>query len=495
MKNHPQTPPKRPQPRTIALLFLAASLALTLGWWRPWRSASPAPSPTPARLVGAATATPAVTATPASIALPTVPAQRSTPPLTTAPATPMLATPATPAPGVAPQEGTLYFLGFVDGRAGVVASDASGAQQRLLVPGLYTSLAVSPDSERLAVVGPIPDGGVDHQLAIFTEDGRALARYPFGRGTNSPLSWSPSGRYLLGSVVLNVTPATSPVWEVRVFADEGYWRVSLPAIANTFTFGWSPDDRLTFISSDPSSQATSPTLWTTDASGGDRRRLYSGTFAPLAWNRDGSLFYALAPTISGNPNAALNQLIAIEYPYGFTRTIAQADALAAAELGVPNVANTYRFDLAQPSPDGTLFALGIARGAGLGTPIPRDESRTQAIIFMHVDSRVVGLAFLPPGDSRGPTSWSADSSHFALLVSDGTTGDGLILGFATAGRQTLALPVERAYVGLIPQLFWSPNGRRLAYTALGGLWLATGEGGDNTLIARGGTAPVWRPGR
>ena len=467
--------------RWLAPLGVIAALALILAWWRPWQAPAAPIAPTPRP--------PTATRAPERIALPTVRPQPSGPPPVSATGTPVVASPtmraASPAVPIA-AGGTLFYLGTIDGRSGVATGNADGSGQRLVAPGLFISMAVSPNGTRIAVVSPIVGGGGAHQLAILDADGRALARYPFGRGTHGALDWSPSGRYLLTALPVG---EHSPQWEIRVFGDDGALLITPPAPSITFPYGWVPGDRIAFLTNTDPDRPNEYTLWTSNAAGGDVQAAYEGSFIPIGWRWDGRLIYALASDRPGDPNAILNRLIAIELPWGSVRFLASAENLAASALGVPNAPRAYGFDFAVPSPDGTQFALGIAQNMGVGTPRPRST----AVIFMRIDSQITGVAPLPPGDMRGPSDWSPDGSHFALVVSGEREGDGLLLALDTTGNRRAAFFVERAYLGNFPSVAWSRDGQQLAYTDARGLSIATPGAGGEALLIPGGDRPAWRP--
>jgi hypothetical protein len=484
--------------RWLVPLGIVAVLVLALAWWRPWQVDTPK-TPRPVALVP--TRTP--TAARATVLVPfaTARPQPSAPPPSARLATPAVSTPvaATPQPRAATPTanivtaGTLYFLGSVDGRNGVVAANADGSGQRLLVPGIFGTLAVAPNGASFAVIGPIADVGGAYQLAVLTAGGRALARYPFGHGTQGALTWSPSGQYLLGSF-LSTDNGQSSHLETWVYGDDGAQQIAPPDATITFPYGWTPDDRIAFLAGENPARPRERTLWTTDATGGDARIVYRGPFIPIDWNQDGTLLYALAYTRPDDQDAALDRLIEIELPFGIVRDLAGADTLAAGALGVPNLPGTYRFDLALPSPDGRLFAIGVARQFGPGTPAPRAGIRVAAIIFMRTDGLITGTVKLPPGETRGAVSWSPDSSRFALLVPGVREGDGQILALDTTGKELAAFTIERTSAGLIlPQIAWSRDGEWLAYTGNTGLSIAAATPDANVLVVPGGTQPVWRP--
>lgn len=469
--------------RPVALAALAAALVFALAWWRPWRAPAPAPRLVPRPTV-AASAAPTITRAPQRIALPTARPPGATP---VAVATPPLA--ATPVGGSAAS--VLYYLGLSEGFTGIVAVNADGTGRRLIAPGIYDTLAVSPDGSRFAAVGSLPDGS-ERQLAIFAADGRALARYPLGRNAGGPPSWSPSGKYLLTSFV-PVAPAASR-WETWVYGDGGARQIAPPANADDpIPYGWTRDDRLAYLIGEDRAQVHSRTLLTTDATGGDPQRHYEGSFVALGWSGDGADFYALNYDSLGTPDAALTQLIAIELPWGTVRRLAGADELAARALGAPNVPDSYRFAFAQLAPDGTILALGLDRRSRAATPDPRAPQGAEAIVFLRTYGQIAGVATLPPGARRGPGAWSADGSRFALLVEGERGGDGLLLAFEVSGARLAAFDIARVYVGILPQLALSPDGRYLSYANASGITVAALDPPRSTPIAPGGTAPVWHP--
>jgi hypothetical protein len=466
--------------------------AALLAWWRPWHSLTTPPNlkPTPQP--------PAATRTPERIALPTERPRPSAPLLPTGtpvavPATlPRSASPTAPS-AAGEAAGTLLYLSAVDGRRGIVAVNADGSNRRVLVPGLYDNLAVSPDGTRLAVVGAIPDGDGVNQVTIYDDNGRTLARYPVGFRFNGTPVWSSDGTSLLCSILVDHPSSGNPHWETWVFGAEGARQIAPPHPDSYIPKDWTPDSRIAMLTSEDPDRPREWTLWTTNATGGDLRQIYTGAFNPVGWNRDGTLLYALTYADPGDNDAPLVQLIEIERFTRDARYLASADAFARNLLGLPNAPGAYRFAFVQPSPDGAHFALGVARLAAPGSPAAPGELGAITVIFMRRNNQITGLAPLPPGSVRGPATWSPDGTRLALFLSATFDGDAQLCVLDTAGTLLSNLPAGRASIGLPPQLAWSRDSHRLSYTAPRGLTITIFDPPREPLIVPGGTYPAWRP--
>ncbi|MFN8514287.1 MAG: hypothetical protein U0232_23220 [Thermomicrobiales bacterium] len=490
--------PRRPA-RTLTrrqLLTVGGGVALApaalLAWWRPWRSlttpSTSAPTPAP----------PPPTRTPERIALPTErPRPSAAPPPTSTPAAIATAPTRTAAPSAATTAsataGTLLYLSTSDGQRGIVAVNADGSTRRLLAPGTYDTLAVSANGSRLATIGAIPNGGGLNQLTTLDDNGRTLARFPIERNLNGPPAWSPNGTALLCSVQANDPSSANPRWETWVFGDDGARQIAPPNAADQLLQGWTPDGRIAFLTNADPDQPREWTLWTTSATGTDLKRVISGRFNPLAWDRSGSNLYALTYADPDATSAPLAQLVAIERLTGDVRYLASADALAVNVLNLPREPRTYRFDFVYPSPDGALFALGVARNYTLGSRPPPDEYGATSVIFMRRNSQITGKAPLPPGNQRGPAAWSPDGTRLAIVLAANTESDAQLLVFDTAGTRLSDQPIERAYLGLAPQLAWSRDSQLLSHTTPRILTVSAFDPPRTLFLGPGGTYPAWRP--
>jgi hypothetical protein len=198
------------------------------------------------------------------------------------------------------------------------------------------------------------------------------------------------------------------------------------------------------------------------------------------------------PDDGADSNASLNRLVAIDMPFGSITHVIEADQLAADVLGIPFGSARYRFNFATLSPDGTHFALGLARSADFGTPVSRAEASVEHIVFMRTYGRVTGAVRVAATDGYGAFSWSPDGSRFARFTYANRAPEGQLQIFDTVGNQT-AFPIERSPGGISPQFAWSPDATRLIYTTARGLMLVAFDPHRNQLIAPGGIAPAWRP--
>jgi hypothetical protein len=483
VNQRPRSPSPPPRTRWLAPLAAVVTLALALAWWQPWRTLNAPSQPAPPQ----ATLTPpppAITRAPERIALPTErprPGTSPTPPSAAPSATPAATAVAAPTSG-----GTLLYIGTVDGQSGIVAANADGSAPRLLVPGPYDQLALSPDGARFAVAGSILYGGGAQQVAIFAADGRPLARHNFGIGTSHPIAWSPSGRYLLHTF-LGAGGA-----QTRVLGGPEVREITPPATNASFPYGWTPDDRIIYFSHENSSQSRPLSLWTIDATGGDPQKHLAGNFVPIGPNDTGTAFYALTPADGPDPNAPLTQLIEIDMDSGSVNPIASADQLAADLLGIPFGTARYRFNFATLSPDGTHFALGLARSAELGTPVPRAGANVEHIVFMRTSGRITGAVQVAAIDGYGTAAWSPDGSRLARFTYINRATDGQLQIFDTVGNQT-TFTIERPPATNPPHIAWSPDADRLIYSTSRGLMLIAFDPHRNQLIVPGGTAPAWQP--
>lgn len=466
--------------RWIAPLAALAAIALILAWWQPWRIlTSPTPPATP-RATRTAQA-PTTTRAPERIALPT---ERPT-----LSPTVRVATPATPArTTVAAPTGNhpLFYIGTLNGESGVIAARADGSAPRLLIPGPYDQIAFAPDGTRFAVVGTILGGGGAQQVALFTPDGRALARYNFGVGTSHPIAWSPSGKYLLHTILVDGNPQT------RVLSDGEVRQITPPASNASFPYGWTPNDRIVYFSHENSSQSRPLSLWTVDAAGGDPQKHLADNFVPVGASADGAHFYILRPGDEIDPTSPLTQLMAIDMRWGNATQVIDANQLAGYLLGLDTTEVSYRVDFAILSPDGTTFALGLFPSSRPGTPVPRAETHPGFVVFVQTSGRVSGAVRVATNSQSGPSGWSPDGSRFAHFTFGDQSPDGQAQVFDQFGNST-TFSVERPSRGNLPTIAWSPGGGHLIYTSPRGLMLIAFDPHRSQLIAPGATAPAWQP--
>lgn len=468
-----------------------------LAWRQPWRALTTTAIPHPTPML------PTATSTPERIALPTArpgpsatPIGTSTPAATgtvVAAATPSrAATPTTSPTAIGAAAGTLLYLGTVGGQRGIVALNGESSP-RILVPGSFDTLAVAPDGSQLAVTGAVPDGGGANQLTIYASNGRVLARHPIGRRINGTPTWSPGSTHLLCSVLSAESSLIELRWETWVFSDDGARLIVPPSPTNYINYGWTPDGHLAFITGTDPNRPRMQTLWAIDVTGDNHQRVYEWAFSALGWNQDGTIFYALTYDDPDDHSAALAQIVAIERATGFVRPLIHADVIATRALGMPNTPGTYRFDFVHPSPDGTHFALGIARAYRPGTPTPRNNFRATEVVFLQLANQITGIAHLPPGDQRGPGAWSPDGSRFALVISGVQEGEGLLHVLNAVGAHLGDLQIDRAYSGRLPQLVWSRDSQWLGFSASRGLTITAFDPPRGAFLGPGGIDPAWRP--
>jgi WD40 repeat protein len=472
--------PPRPSARTRRLLplSLAVILAVVLAWQRPWQ-ARPAVTPRPVSLAP----------TPAPPTPTTVPDRVVPPPA--AAATAARATPATPAAAPIAElagAGSLLYLGFVEGHPGIVSVNADGSDRRLLVPGMYDTLAWSPDGSRFAAAGPLPGSGVTYQIAIFAADGRPLARFPFNNNPPRPLSWSPSGRFLLTSS-LGGTGTTG--FETWVLGEDGARQIPTPPRASGVPLGWTPDERIAFLVTGGTVPPGTAGLLTADARGWDWRNIYQGRFVPLGWDATGTKFTFLASSHINASEGPLDVLSTIDTVTHVGSTRASASDLAADVLG--ETGGSFAFTSGIGAPDGKHFAVTLVRNSAPATPKAGEPLSQPALVFLSLDDPASGAERLQNPGELWPYAWSPDSKRLAHLVySENNLGELRILD--TTAALVVTYPISRHYGAGPIAVDWSPDSRWIAYNDDSGITIAATTGSTHRyLLAPAGIAPAWRP--
>lgn len=248
--------------------------------------------------------------------------------------------------------------------------DAEGGIQRVGPPEARGSLVVSPDGARIAYLAQrkassIGNGRLDEVWLGPTGGERGERRYALPSTSTAErlvdLSWAPAGDGLL---VVSRTQAGSGAVRTRLLwlettGGEPTELATLPSEVVPGSYSWSPDGvRVAFLTR--AGSLTSLCLVSRD--GAEFRYLadlgredtHPLSFPPIAWSRDGARVVYTAPTQDRpntggflfGPKASL-ALFAVELPRS------SALRLGASEGQSP----TWR-------PDGSLLALGRARGNG-----------------------------------------------------------------------------------------------------------------------------------
>lgn len=465
-------------------LGLLLVLAITVGWWQPWQ-ARPRADPRPVALVPTPTpAAPTPTLPPQRIALP--PAMPPVSPSRSATSVSRVTASATP--GLTDATGLLLYIGRDAGEEGIVAINADGTNRRLLVAGHYEALAWSPDGGRFAAVGPLAVGFTS-QVAIFTPEGRALARYPFEGVVENRLLWSPDGSKLAGNVRSSTAqPATNEAWQIA--PQGGVRRVTVPDARLVFPFAWTSFGTLIVASYEGGGRRS---LWLASDDGSTVVREFSGAYTPLGLSHDGETLY----TLSNAASSDVSQLVAVNLRTDQPRVIVDADRLGALALGELTVPGQYRFVSATVAPDESHLAVVIQRAGQAGTPSPVPALPESVLIFLWPDGSITGVLRFAPGVGPGFLTWSPDGELLAAYGT-ATTGAGattrnlfIVVDWRGAQRASAPFYLAALYGGM--NISWSPDSRWLVYSSLAGVSLVRAETGQTAELASPGGYPVWQP--
>ena len=473
----------------FALVALVAALVLALAWWRPWQASLPA-QPLPVALVPTPT-TPA-TSTATSAPNPVVPPVGTpTRPVTPA-VTPAIA--ASPAQAEPRAPGTILYTGFIAGRHGIVSAIADGSDHALLVEGAYGEVSWRPGGDRFAAVSPLGDELA--QLAIFDQDGRPLARYPF-EGTVTNLLWSPDGSRLACLVFRRGANPTTEVWLITSWGEP--LRITIPEANNLHPLGWTPFGSLYVTSND--TQGFSSSLWLVNPDGINSTRITGGNFFPLGLADDGETLLAVVvvPTVrsgGGTAQPTINEIVAINLRSDQRRLLAAANALGQRVFGDAAGSIAYQFVNGRSTPDGNHLALVVAPQAPTGTPRPSVARDTTALVFVRLDGTITGTLTLADGDRGGTISWSPNGKFVAFFSLGGATGEYVMRIIDTTGAQRGSYRVnatasQSPYAGHIA--VWSPDSQWLVYNAPTGLVVVSAIGDPPYPLNAQGVYVAWRP--
>lgn len=450
----------------------------------PTTPAPPTTTPTPRP-----TATP--TSQPVRLALPTA-TRSDTPPPRIVPTT----LPVTDPRGA----GGLIYAGKFDGRAGVIAVRAGGGGSRLLTEGTYTQLAWSPDGDRIAAVGPLPGEPMTTQVALFTFNGRPLARYSLPGPVDRELLWSPDAQSLLCFAAASAAPLGGAIRFVPwVVSDTGARELRLPG-ERISSLRWLSRNRLAFAvladgtTANPLAGRVPIALWTIEATGENARQVTQGAFRPIGFSPDEGTLYALAdPELIdlGAPNVhtEATSLVAIDLRAGLRRTLARKATLIASASGD----RQYWLAGGSISPNGARIAFSFNSAAPAGVAGTATFASSSLVI---VGTAVGGAPLILPDSSLGtyPT-WSPDSTKLASFLVATPTGENELRIIETVRGETLAYPLDAAYTATLANLAWSNDSRWLAYHGPRGLEIVATSGTQQTFpVAEDGVAPAWRPG-
>lgn len=451
-------------------LLPALPLLAACGWFERSRPQPPPGTPTPPP-------TPTVTPRPAPVRLDTpIPATATTPRCAATPG-------ATPPTSALPRGGgQLLYAGSLGGERGLILADLAADTRKLLVPGRYESPVWSPDGSRFAAFGVATPEVPTQQLAVFTAEGRALARYPIplAQGLSGLLSWSPDGRTLL----YQYSDSSIGRLVAWLIDDAGQRTPDLGAEATPWR--WTPNGRLAYSVSEGGSGAQAiRAVWTVDVAGVNPRREVAGPFIPIDWSADAATLFAIgglrAYSVGGGQQGFwTTTLLAIDIASGMRRTVLDFGASGSDD----------RLGAAAIVPGGGPIAIIRLRAADT-TPTPKMASD-----LLIVDEGGRGIAQASPWpvtDSPQWFAWSPDGRHLSFDAPG--PGGREIRIFAPFAVHGVAYPARVTEPRLRLLAAWSPDGRWLAYTDMGGIMLVPGNTTEERTyqVAADGHFPAWRP--
>jgi Tol biopolymer transport system component len=473
--------------RASLRLGLLTTLLLALPGCLLDRQPQPAPPPT-----ATPTPRPTVTATPASLRVDRPPTA------VVLPSTRPIATAARATPSELRGAGRLLYLGKLNGRQGIIATDADGTNRRLLVEGAYEAPVWSPDGSRFAAYGTTSPGNLPDQLAVFAPDGHALARFSISGVIAAPLAWSPDSRAIL---CLIVPPPADPRLDppqALLMDDNGVREVALGQRA--IPWRWTPGGRVAFripAASQQSNQLLTSAIWTVDPANGSSRREAAGTFLPAGWSPDGGTLYAIgAPPTSDQTSVPVDlyspsSLLAFDASTGDLRVVIDANTLAARLSGTPPSAAISRWFVAAATAPRTGYLAIWLRSAGPpGVVLTSGSGETIVVIANSAGTPLIWERL--PGTQPAVLFWSPTGQQLAYLLSD-RPGPNLHILSLSADPPAI-YGVAPPWLANGPPPAWSPDGRWIALAAPAGLTIAeSGLGGRTLLLADDGQAPAWQP--
>jgi hypothetical protein len=463
----------------VAVVGLVAARAVPRATPTPTAPPQPLPQPTP-------TPTPAPTRAAAPEASPVATPRPS------ARLTPM----PTPPPAALQSAGWLIYSGQVNGKDGIIRINADGSNRRLLAPGFYAGLVWAPDGAHFAALEQPARNGRPDEVAIFTADGRAVARFALAGAVAAPLAWSPDARHLLCQALPATGGALAPTaW---VLGEDGAHEVGVPGGPPTTVLGWAVPGRvalLAYTNPDFSISADNPvSLWTVAADGSDARRETQGAFLPFGLSLDGLTIYALGddrsiPDSRFGGARGWTQLLAVDRATGAARTIVTADELATRLNFTPAVARWI--DTVSLAPDGEQIALVLHSLAVPVTPPGEELALETAVLIVRAADGQLGAWERVVANAR-PTvfAWNrTPASGLAYTLFSTQTGYRQI---HILGQSLTYQPGDTTGDNSEPQ--WSPDGHWLVYAGPDGLELAAATSpARSVLLAVDGRDPAWSP--
>lgn len=420
---------------------------------------------------------------------------------------------------------TVYFAaGTKTEELQIYSMDARGGERQALTEPTTREPALSPDGSRIVYVKSRPGKQVSatHQVWVRPVEGGEpvlICELPDPKWVRSPV-WSPDGR-MVAFLASERGNNHKQVWivpldgEAKPIAPSS--KFDLPGTTDLSLAGWTQDDKIGILIPKPSVQV----LYTVPAGGGKAMQLTTCETAMPRWSPDGKriyfageaedwgmgLKYVYAEGGKVNRIAGIGVLLAV-YPSQITispdgETLCFSSRTRANPgpylLTVPTeggpaapLATCVTKDVSPPdfvpewSPDGTYIAFiryeevkpgykgfnifTVTRDGGEARRISNDEDQVQ----------------------YGSLAWSPNDEVIAFFGQDCT----LRMIPAGGGRsRILVSDLGSKLPGC--GISWSPDGKRLAYSARGDLWVVSSEGGEPEKVETGLDASIhkigWSP--
>ncbi len=345
----------------------------------------------------------------------------------------------------------------------------------------FVSIAMAPDGQHLAWIGPNSDGddGIDVQLAGAggTAKPTSVALPGSDRGSASELTWSADGREL--SVLATTNSGTPALYIVAAAGGKARKIATIPGSIHAPRF--SPDgSRIAVLYSSPSEEANGPTQATPRDTGAmdthiDRQHLAivgvaTGQFRTISrpdlyvyefdWSPTGKEFVVSAANGSGNNNWWVARLEGVDAETGAERVIAKPTVQIAQPTWSPDgkqIGFIGGLMSDQGSTGGDLYTVattgGVARDitphatVSVGAFQWRGTESLLATMWSHGGSEIATV------DARNGATvplWTADET-----ISVGR-GGGLPVVSAASNGSTVAL--VRESLSTPPELWVGPVG-------------------------------------
>jgi TolB protein len=142
------------------------------------------------------------------------------------------------APCWVPGRLVLYYTSYKSGNPDILRHDLTTGRREVVSghPGLNTSVAISPDGQRMAMILS-KDGATE--LYTARADGSGLKRLTFSREDESSPTWSPDGRWICFATRQNGRRILA-----RIPAEGGsVQRIATAGVSNPSEPDWSPDGK------------------------------------------------------------------------------------------------------------------------------------------------------------------------------------------------------------------------------------------------------------